>query len=117
MIRVTEQTNATVLRLESGYASLSEDALEELGSILLIKANVAEPPVIVLDCEEMGMMGSRCIELFVRAWKRLSGRGGRLLFCNLQPFCRDVLRVVRLDGLWEIYPSLEAALSAADRAS
>ena len=32
--------------------------------------------------------------------------------CGLRPFCAEVLRVSRVDSLWETYPTSDEALQA-----
>ena len=111
MMQVARQKDVTVIRLGSSYESLNADALDEVGSLLLTEATTAEPPRMVLDLSETRFIGSTFIELLVRAWKRLTERGGGLALCGLQPFCVEVLHVTRLDMLWPTYPSREEAIA------
>jgi anti-anti-sigma factor len=112
MIKLIRQQGVTVVELGSSYDSLEEAALEELGGVLLTAAATAEPPRIVVDLSQTTFIASRFIESLVRAWKRLTERGGTLVLCGLQPFCAEVIRVTRLDTLWESFPSREEAMAA-----
>jgi anti-anti-sigma factor len=115
MVQLTRQHDVTVVELGPHYDSLEEGALEELGDVLLTNATLVEPPLLVLDLSQTSVIGSRFIELLVRAWKRLSERGGGLALCGLQPFSSEVLRVTRLDTLWESFSDRESAVAALAR--
>jgi anti-anti-sigma factor len=65
---------------------------------------------VVLDFRRTDYYGSTALGFFVKLWRRVSGRGGRMAFCNLSAHEREVLRVTRLDSLWPICGSREEAL-------
>jgi anti-sigma B factor antagonist len=112
---VIRQEGVTIVRLGPSYDSLDDRALEEFGGMLLAEATYAEPPQLVLDFLQTTHIGSSFIELLVRAWKRLNQRNGTMVLCSVQPFCREVLQITRLDSLWTMYPTEEEAVSALSR--
>jgi anti-anti-sigma factor len=112
MVRIEQCPGATLLVLGVSYESLDEAVLDEFGGLLLTVAATADPPRVVLDLAATRLIGSRFIELMIRAWKRLAQRGGRLALCGVQPFCAEVLRVTRLDTLWEIFDDRAGALAS-----
>ncbi len=112
MVEVSQQRGVTVVVLGPSYASLDEATLEDVGGLILTTAASVDPPRLLLDMSATEYIGSAFIELLVRVWKRLTERGGAMAVCGLKPLCRDVLRVSRVDGLWEMYPSRAAALQA-----
>jgi anti-anti-sigma factor len=112
MSRATRQHDVTIVEFGSSYDSLNDAALMETGGVLLGEAIHADPPRLLLDLSATGFIGSRFIELLVRAWKRVKERGGTMALCGVQPFCAEVLRTTRLDGLWESYPSREEGVAA-----
>ncbi len=114
MATVLRQPNATVLELGPSYASLDLKALTELGEMLLSEATYADPPYLVLDLSQTCFIGSAFIELLVRAWKRISHRGGLMVLCGAQPFCAEVLKAARLDKLWPSFLTRQDALNAAE---
>src|SRR5579885_1366092 len=65
---------------------------------------------VVLDFHRTDYFGSTALGFFVRLWKRVSGRGGRLAMCNLSAHERDILRMTSLDGLWLLCGTKEEAL-------
>jgi anti-anti-sigma factor len=112
MVRTTVQQGCTVVELGPSYDSLDTDALDEVGSVLLTQATAAEPPRIVVDFSQTSLIGSTFLELLVRAWKRLSERGGTMALCGLQPFCAEVFRLTRLETLWHCSATRDEAIEA-----
>jgi anti-anti-sigma factor len=68
---------------------------------------------VVLDFYRTDFFGSTALGLFVRLWKRISERGGRMAFCNLSDHEKEILAVTRLDSLWPICRTRQEALNAA----
>jgi len=112
MIEVTQQQGVTLVELGRSYSSLDERTLDEVGGVLLSTATTVDPPRLVLEMSATEHIGSAFIELLVRVWKRLTERGGTMAVCGLRPFCAEVLRVSRVDSLWETYPTSDEALQA-----
>ena len=112
MTSLTREHDVTVLQLDASYASLDEKALEDLGEMLLAEAAYAEPPQLLLDLSGTQFIGSRFIELLVRAWKRVRTRGGSMALCGVQPLCAEVLGVARLDTLWTSYATRGEGIGA-----
>lgn len=67
---------------------------------------------VVLDFHKSGYFGSTALAFFVRLWRTISRRKGRMAFCNLSELEKDVLKVMKLDRLWDICTSREDALQA-----
>jgi anti-anti-sigma factor len=68
---------------------------------------------VVMDFGRTAFFGSSALAFFVRLWKTVSARQGRLAFCNLSPEEREVLKHTRLDTLWPVCGSREEALRRA----
>jgi anti-anti-sigma factor len=68
---------------------------------------------VVLDFHRTDWYGSTALGFFVRLWKRVRDRDGRMAFCGVSEHEREILEVMKLDGLWPICPSREEALKAA----
>ena len=111
MTRVSREQDVTLIQFGPSYDSLDDAALEEIGGALLGEAFHAEPPRLLLDLSRTSFIGSSFIELLVRAWKRLKERDGTMVLCGVQPFCAEILRVTRLDSLWDTYPTRTEALA------
>jgi anti-sigma B factor antagonist len=112
MLPISQHNGVTVVELEASYESLDAEALEELGKLLLDEAASVEPPLILLDLAHTRFIGSSFIELLVRVWKRLKSRDGTMALCNMKPFCAEVIRVTRLDTLWDVFPSRDRGIAS-----
>ena len=67
---------------------------------------------LVMDFAGTDSYGSTALAFFVRLWKRVSERGGKMAFCNLSDHEKEILAVTRLDHLWPICESRAEALAA-----
>jgi anti-anti-sigma factor len=67
---------------------------------------------IVVDFYRTDYYGSTALGFFLRLWKRLSRRGGRMAFCNVSEHEREILAVTRLDTLWPTCINRAEALKA-----
>jgi anti-anti-sigma factor len=65
---------------------------------------------LVFDFQKSNYFGSTALGYFVKLWKRLRRRDGRMSFCNVSAHGREILRITNLDRLWPIYPSKAEAL-------
>jgi anti-anti-sigma factor len=65
---------------------------------------------VVLDLHRTDYYGSTALGFFVKLWKRVRDRNGRLAFCGVSEHEREILKVTYLDGLWPICSSREDAL-------
>ena len=57
--------------------------IEAKGGAILDCTGVAGLKGVVLDFRKTDYYGSTALGFFVRLWKRVSGGGGRLAFCNV----------------------------------
>jgi anti-anti-sigma factor len=112
MASIEKQQNVTVVSLDSEYDSLDEATIEAFAQELLNTAGSIDPPRMVLDFSNTTFLGSRFIEVVVRAWKRVCERKGEMALCNLDPFCAEVLDRTHLNRLWRFFPSREEAVAA-----
>jgi anti-sigma B factor antagonist len=112
MLRIGREQEILVVEFGKSYDSLDLQRFDEARSTLLDEADRAEPPLVILDFARTEFIGSSFIELLVRVWKRLKHRGGHMALCNVNPFCEEVFRVTRLNLLWPICPSRQAAAEA-----
>ena len=112
MHQVIQDNGVTIVELGPSYGALDYEVLQDLGEVLLSQATYAEPPAVIVDMVATTYVSSSFIELLVRAWKRLKQRHGLMAVCGAQPFCREVMRVARLDSIWPIYATRGEAITA-----
>ena len=67
---------------------------------------------VVLDFHKTDYYGSTALGFFVKLWKRVRLRNGRMAFCNVSAHEKEILQVTSLDHLWPICSSRSEALEA-----
>jgi anti-anti-sigma factor len=67
---------------------------------------------VVMDFSKTDYYGSTALGFFVKLWKRVRDRDGRMAFCSVSDHEREILQVTHLDGLWPICASREEAIQA-----
>lgn len=67
---------------------------------------------LVIDFQKTDYFGSSTLGLFVRLWKIMKGRNGRMAFFNVSEHELEILQITRLDTLWSICKSREQAMVA-----
>ena len=67
---------------------------------------------VVMDFHQTDYFGTTALGCFLKLWKRVRSRNGRMAFCNVSENEKEVLRITKLDSLWTIWPSKEEALRA-----
>jgi anti-anti-sigma factor len=65
---------------------------------------------LVLDFHRTEYYGSTALGFFVRLWKTISGRKGRMAFCNASEHEKEILKITKLDSLWDICATREESL-------
>jgi anti-anti-sigma factor len=95
-------------------ADLRESEYEDIetrGQGLLNLLASSDIKRLVIDFHRTDYYGSTALGFFIRLWKRVSARGGRMAFCNVSDHEKEILTVTRLDTLWPVCPSREEALA------
>jgi anti-anti-sigma factor len=67
---------------------------------------------VVLDFHNTDYYGSTALGFFVKLWKRVRDRHGRMAFCGLSAHEREILQATNLDGLWPLCSSRLEAIQA-----
>ena len=66
---------------------------------------------VVIDFHRSDYFGSTALGFFVRLWKRVTMRNGRMAFCNLSQHGAEILRITKLDAYWPICKTRAEALA------
>lgn len=72
-------------------------------------------PEVVVDLLGIGYAGSAALGNFMAMHRLAKQRGGRLIFCNVDPTVFEVFRVSKLDPLFTFASDRDAALVDANR--
>ena len=67
---------------------------------------------IVIDFHKTDYFGSTALGFFVRLWKRVQERKGRMAFCNMSPHEVEILEITKLNDAWPIVGSRDEALKS-----
>jgi anti-anti-sigma factor len=108
-----EQRNSTLII--SPQANLSELEFEAINEAVEAAMKILDQSTIkdvILDCTHSDYFGSTALGFFVRLWKRVKERKGRMVLCHLSPHERDILQAAQLDKLWPVHDSREDAMKA-----
>jgi anti-anti-sigma factor len=92
---------------ELGYPEIeagARDILDLLGNSTIKN--------VVIDFHKTDYYGSTALGFFVKLWKRVKERKGRMAFCCLSDHEREILAVTKLDGVWPICSSREEAIKS-----
>lgn len=68
---------------------------------------------LIIDCGELRFLGSSGLAVLLELRGRVESIGGSLRLARLLPAVSRVFQVTELDKVFEIYPSVESALSLA----
>lgn len=73
-----------------------------------------EPAVkhLAVDMSGTNYVGSVILGMLVRWSQAIRSRGGRAALCGASPDMQDVLRLMKLDAMWEQFPTRAAGLRA-----
>jgi len=67
---------------------------------------------VVVDLGKTDYYGSSALGIFLRFWKAVKGRNGRMAFCNVSDHEKELLQITHLDHSWPICSSRSEALEA-----
>jgi anti-anti-sigma factor len=67
---------------------------------------------VILDFGKTDYYGSTALGFFLKLWKTVRDRNGRMAFCNVSNHEKEILQVMKLDHLWPNCSSRNEALEA-----
>jgi anti-anti-sigma factor len=94
----------------SDLSELAYQPLEAGTGHVLSVFNDGSVKNVVLDFHKTGYFGSSALEFFIRLWKRVAERKGRMVFCNVSATEQEILRIAKLDHLWPVAGSRAEAM-------
>jgi anti-anti-sigma factor len=113
--RLSTRTSVAVLRLdEMEYSSLDHAKLTRLRQ-LLDQAEKLDAPYLVVDLSGVHYFGARFVALLVSIRNQLQRHDGGLALCGLGPLCSELIQVLELDQVFDIYPTRRIALQKIER--
>lgn len=100
-VNIFETPSAVVVRLEGEAGIRAADELQAP----FRKITEARPSLVVLDLAELQFVASLFLGLLVNFRKGIVYQGGRIQMAAVQPNIRDILKVTRLEELFEFVES------------
>ncbi|GAA1255948.1 hypothetical protein GCM10009677_02490 [Sphaerisporangium rubeum] len=86
----------------NGLANLGESVDAALGH---------RSPRLLFDLSQLSFLDSSGLRLLVRACAQATRHGGSCALCSLRPAPRTIMDVTGLGSVFDIYPSMAAALA------
>ncbi len=71
-----------------------------------------EVPRVVIDLQEVGLLTSNAIGVFVTLNRKIILKGGKLAFCGLDDNLRSLFKITMLERIFNLCHSEEAAIQA-----
>lgn len=103
---ITKSNDDTAIARLTGR--LDARGTQEIQDALL---DLQKTKTVILDLKEVSYLSSAGVRLFLTLHKALHSRERRLLLCNLQPYCAEVLKISGLSEILNIQSDLETALA------
>ena len=75
----------------------------------LLRTIAAGAEHVIVDCSALGYMSSVGLTALIRLHKRASERGGHVKLANVGPALIRLLKITRLDQVFECYPGVDEA--------
>ena len=78
----------------------------------LIELCRGKPPLLVIDLEGVDYMDSSGVGTLVHAYRLVKDYGGRMMLASMKSRVRSVFEISRLDRYFQIYDTVEEAISS-----
>lgn len=111
IIRINFNVNSQAGLLELPGPEYSSQDKEGLGNVRTLIQDVAakiDHEYLVIDLSQVHFFGASFIGILVNAWDQLKKRQRRLAICGLTPACGRLIQVLRLDTLFDVYPTQDS---------
>lgn len=91
---------------------VNEDLVRDVGEQLREIVDAPGTVKLLLDFADVRFMSSSLLGLLLPMTRTLAARGGEMKLCNLAPSLKEVFTVSKLDRLFALYDSDDAAMAA-----
>lgn len=112
MIDIDRSRRTPVIVLDLGPFTVTEVMLDTIGVDLGDFFRALTPPVAVVDLSPTHHLGSKAVSVLIQVCRIVKQRKGRVAFCQINAYSLDVLHTLHLDQHWEIYATVDEALTA-----
>lgn len=113
LLRFHCQRNTVLLTLAAEFGEEARGAVEEATETVLRAVCEPSAAVFLLDFEGQSRCCTRGLQMLLGVlWKHVRNGTGKLLICNPAPHDLATLQRMRLDRIWPVFASREAALAS-----
>ena len=109
-VQVDIVDGTAIVRFVNTDIIFAEGIVQEMGNELLRLVEDQGFNQIVLDLSGVRYLSSTMLGKLVSLSRRIEQSGGRLRLCCLSPVVSDILRISRLDRVFEIFDDIPGAL-------
>jgi anti-sigma B factor antagonist/stage II sporulation protein AA (anti-sigma F factor antagonist) len=103
--------NVTLVKVTGRLDHISTPAFErEL--LPKVQGCTGEEKKLLLDLSELVSISSAALRVLMIAAKRCRKQNGKFVLAALQPAIEEIFRIGRFDTVFEVFPSVQAALAA-----
>ena len=106
---ISHSTNQDVDIVTIGGRLVMADAAEARSSFNKIIADNAKK--LVVDLSEITFIDTSGLSVLISAYKMVRAKGGRMVLCGIPANVRMLLELTRLNEIFELFASTEAALA------
>jgi anti-anti-sigma factor len=110
-MEIQSLANVALVKVEGRIDHISTPVFE---SELLpqVEGCTGEVKKLLLDCSGLVYMSSAGLRVLMIAAKRCRQQNGKMVLAALQPTIQEIFRISRFDTVFEVFPSVRAALEA-----
>jgi anti-anti-sigma factor len=112
MFEIEQEDDTIIVVPAMDLRELDYQRIEDGATTILELLNGANVKNVVLDFHKTDYFGSTALGIFMKLWKRVSGKHGRMALCNISDNEKEILQIMKLDHFWPICPSRIEALAA-----
>jgi anti-sigma B factor antagonist len=107
-VELTEQTTdaCTILAIEGRLDTTNYTVLDAKISSLL----AAGASKILVDCRKLDYVSSSGLRVFLTGLKKVTAANGKFVLAGLQENIQEIFEISGFNGIFEIHPSVDAAL-------
>lgn len=95
----------------ANFAALGDTLVASEWSAMRDAIDGMSSPRVVIDMSKLAVFGSTVLEWMVQVWRRCRDAKGAMMVASLTPISREVIAVTRLDSLWKMTETVDAAVS------
>lgn len=110
-LSVTEHGDIRVIEF-ADKKILDEGNITEIGARINELIDQRERPRLLLDFAHVEHLSSAALGMLINANNRIREKNGELRLCDIKRQIQEVFAITKLDKLFRIYPSRQAALES-----